>query len=144
MAFGRAIRGQTQDFGALLQLPCPQCNKDQWFNLKQHSSSFGVIGIELGKSSSCSLHCKKCEYPIDIETEDAQKAAQFLPITKKFIQEEIAESDFKLKLDKVGFKFLKEIETANTNWTCPNCNEECPMSFSECWNCGHQSTLENN
>lgn len=141
MALGRAIRGQTEDFGVLLQLPCPQCNKDQWFNLKQHSSSFGVVGIEWGKSSSCSLHCKKCEYPVDIDTEDAQKAFQFLPITRRFIQGEMTESDFKAKLHEVGFKFLKEIETAHTNLICPNCQEECPMSFSECWNCGHELTI---
>ena len=102
-----------------------------------------MIGIQLGKNSSYSLHCKKSEYPVDLETEDAQKALQFFPITRKLVQEEMTESDFKKELNEVGFKFLKENETANTDWTCPNCNEECPLTFSECWNCGQESTSEN-
>lgn len=138
MAAGRSIRAQTDDFGALLQLPCPQCDKEQWFHLKQHSSSFSLLGLQMGKSCSSSLHCKKCEYPVDLQPEDTEKAIRFLPVTEKLLREEISESDFKMSLKKMEFTFLQEIEAANTNLTCPNCGEECPSTFSECWKCGHE------
>jgi hypothetical protein len=134
----RGMRAQTEDWGALLELPCPQCDKNQWFHLQQHSSSFNLMGMQLGKSCSCSLHCKKCKYPVHLKPEDTQKAIQLLPFTQQFLKDELSEPDFKAALEKLNFEFLKEIEAANTNMICPNCGEECPLTFSECWSCGQE------
>lgn len=136
---GRLIRGQTRNYGPLLQLPCPDCDKEQWFHLKEHSSGVDLLVRQVDHHCSFSLHCEKCEYPVDLQTEDAQKAVLLLPVSQAFLNGALDESGFKVALHRAEFDFLMEIEAANTNWTCPKCGEESPLTFETCWNCGQSN-----
>ncbi len=136
MHLGRIFRAQSDDLGPMLQLVCSGCNTTQWFHLKRHSSYMHVLMFALSKTSAHSLHCVNCEHEIDILSDDAQKAIKFLPVGQAFATGKIQQDDFFFKLREVGFQFLKEYDNINTNWTCAKCNEESPLAFPSCWNCG--------
>ena len=133
---GRSIKTNGENFGPLVRLPCPQCDDLEWFNLFRHSSGFGLLGITLTSADGWSMHCDKCNYPIDISNEDASKALQTLPISKQFYDGIIPGSEFIAKIDATKMTILSTLSKANSTWKCPQCSEDCPNTFAECWNCG--------
>ena len=135
----RLIKGRTEDLGPLVRLPCPQCEDVQWFHLKQHSTNVGILGIKVSGSITYSVDCSGCEYTIDLSKEDAEKAIAFLPISRSFSNKKIPESEFLSRLTDAELTFVKQFARANTYWNCPNCGEESPLTFRECWNCGHRN-----
>ena len=36
-----------------------------------------------------------------------------------------------------NFEFFKDIPSGSVSWSCPNCNEQNPYTFSIYWNCGN-------
>ncbi len=138
MSIHQPLEGRVVDLGPLLQLPCTRCDVAQWFHLKRHSTSLRILGFEFSKSSVCSLHCAKCDYELDLSAEDAEMGLAFLPVVQEFIAGQLSEASFLAKVGDVGFSFLKQFAEMHTNWVCPACGEESPLTFVECWSCGQK------
>jgi hypothetical protein len=136
MQTGRAVKVRSENIGALVKLPCPQCGETHWFKLVCHSSSFGVLGITLSKASAWSVHCENCDYQIDISKEDAEKSRQLLFLASQCFSGEVSEEHYNEALAATGLNFLAVFVQSNTTWVCPECREENPNTFGECWNCG--------
>ncbi|OVE75744.1 hypothetical protein BVX97_03615 [bacterium E08(2017)] len=134
-----AIKGQSDNLGPLLPLPCSDCEETKWFNLTKHAIAANLLGMKLSKHTAYSLHCSKCNYSVDIAKDDIEKALSFLPVALKYSSGSITESVFNEELAKADFGFLKEIAAANTYWQCKECGEESPVTFPSCWNCGHMN-----
>ena len=117
-------------------MPCTRCDVTQWFHLKRHSASISILGLAFAKSRVSSLHCAKCAYELDLSAEDGEKGVAFLPVVEKFTTGQLSEADFLASVHEVGFSFLKAFAQIHTNWVCPACAEESPMTFVECWSCG--------
>lgn len=144
MLQAQSFKTMGENNGPLLRLPCPQCDGTTWFNLVRHRSPLGILGIVFSRIEAWSVRCERCGYPIDISREDADRALTLLPISRQRYEKTASEDMFTKSVMAADLQFLKPIALANTTWTCSHCGEECPNTFSECWNCGELNPKSTN
>jgi len=68
-----------KDFGATLELNCPNCNNDSWWHLSQYKAWFTLFFIPIiPYESKYFMHCNICSSGIEIEKDKLAETKELL------------------------------------------------------------------
>jgi hypothetical protein len=125
-----------QDIGVCAAVKCPHCHAESRFNLHKLATIFTVWSVDLFDLDRIyQLSCSRCRYRKDIADCEIFSAVRAVKLFSKFESHTLAATDYEQALAKFDFPSLKELLGAATFWTCPQCTEEVPANFNECWKC---------
>jgi hypothetical protein len=124
------------DLGVCAKLKCPFCMKEGPFALRKIGTSITYHGLSLFEIDKIyQLACTSCKYRKDIEPQEISCAKNAVILFSKKENGEISESEYSRQIVELGFTSLNVLREASKVWVCPNCKEEVPANFSECWKC---------
>jgi hypothetical protein len=124
------------DLGVCAKLKCPFCMKEGPFVLRKVGTFIKYHGLSLLEIDKIyQLACTLCKYRKDIEPQEISSAKKSVILLSKKENGEISESDYSLQIAHLEFPSLHALREASKAWTCPDCGEDVPANFSECWKC---------
>lgn len=132
------LKSTETDLGILLVWMCPQCGVDRAFHLISRTAGISLASVEFSKSDEMlDLRCNTCAYEIRVSIDDKNALQETAILTHSFLQGRLTHCDYHAKIHATDARFISDIISLTEEWLCPECSEQNPATFFQCWNCSY-------
>lgn len=135
MVFG--LKTTERSLGVLLVWKCPRCEADRDFHLVAQNMAFTLMHFlsVLRSKDSAYAKCATCGYDVKIAPSDASAIHPIMTLTAQFQNHSLTRDTYRECLERLDAQVVRDLIQLTDTWKCPQCGEENPLSFSQCWNC---------
>lgn len=131
------LGGKLENFGLLLVWKCPHCEEERDFNLVGKILELEILHLIpiVDFNRILFARCSKCPFEIGLTPPDIHHIKKIKQTTGRYKNKELQESEYHQALESLGIPLIHDLKVMTETWKCPQCGEENPTTFTQCWNC---------